>query len=85
MGRRITTTVPAGSRVGNDRPMTIVDERWESNDLQILIYARHSNPLTGVVEYQLSNITRAEPPSHLFRVPRITRKCEPTETVRLSN
>jgi len=65
--------------------MTIVDERWESNDLQILIYARHSNPLTGVVEYQLSNITRAEPPSHLCRVPRITRKCEPTETVRLSN
>ena len=69
VGRRITTAVPAGSRVGNDRPMTIVDERWESNELQILIYARHSNPLTGVVEYQLSNITRAEPPSHLFRVP----------------
>jgi len=85
VGRRITTTVPAGSRVGNDRPMTIVDERWESNDLQILIYARHSNPLTGVVEYQLSNITRAEPPSHSSAYPRITRKCEPTETVRLSN
>jgi hypothetical protein len=68
-GRRITTTVPAGSRVGNDRPMRIVDERWESNDLQLLIYARHSNPLTGLVEYQLSNIKRAEPPSYLFRVP----------------
>ena len=68
-GRRITTTVPAGSRVGNDRPMKIVDERWEASDLQLLISARHSNPLTGVVEYQLSNIRRGEPPSHLFRVP----------------
>jgi hypothetical protein len=68
-GRRITTTVPAGSRVGNDRSMRIVDERWESSDLQLLIYARHSNPLTGLVEYQLSNIKRAEPPPYLFRVP----------------
>lgn len=68
-GRRITTTVPAGSRIGNDRPMRIVDERWESSDLQLLISARHSNPLTGVVEYQLSNIRRTEPPTHLFRVP----------------
>ena len=54
--------------MGNDPPLKIVDERWESSDLQLLIYARHSNPLTGVVEYQLSNIRRAEPPSHLFRV-----------------
>lgn len=69
VGRRITTTVPAGSRVGNDRPLSIVDERWESTELQILIHARHSNPLTGLVEYQLSNISRTEPPADLFRLP----------------
>jgi hypothetical protein len=34
-----------------------------------VIYARHSNPLTGVVEYQLSNIRRAEPSAHLFQIP----------------
>jgi hypothetical protein len=68
-GRRLTTTIPAGSRVGNDRPITIVDERWESAELQILISARHSNPLTGIVDYRLSNIRRVEPPAHMFQVP----------------
>lgn len=47
----------------------IVDERWESTALQILIHGRHSNPLTGLVEYQLSNISRTEPPADRFRLP----------------
>jgi hypothetical protein len=67
-GRRLTTTIPVG-QLGNDRPMQIVDERWESAELKIVVYSRHSDPRTGVVEYQLTNVLRAEPPADLFLVP----------------
>lgn len=59
-GRRFTTTVPSGQ---------IVDERWESSELKLLIYSRLSDPRTGVLEYRLANIRRAQPPADLFVVP----------------
>jgi hypothetical protein len=34
-GKRITTTWPEGSRMGNDRPITSVVESWRSPELQI--------------------------------------------------
>ena len=64
-GKRITVTVPAG-QLGNDRPMQIVDERWESPQLKMVIYARHSDPRTGVIDYRLANIRRTEPALDLF-------------------
>jgi len=67
-GRRITFSVPAG-RIGNDRPLQFVDERWESAELKLVIYARSSDPRTGVVEYQLTNIRRTEPSAGLFSMP----------------
>jgi hypothetical protein len=68
VGRRITMTLPVG-QVGNDRPIEVVDDRWESSELGIVIYSRHSDPRTGTVEYQLTNIRRTEPPADLFRIP----------------
>ena len=35
----------------------------------MLIYSRNSDPRTGVVEYRLTNINRAEPPADLFTIP----------------
>ena len=67
-GRKTTSTIPAG-QIGNDRPIEITDERWESPDLKLLVYSRFSDPRTGVVEYRLTNINRAEPPADLFAVP----------------
>jgi len=67
-GRRITSTIPTG-QIGNDRPIEITDERWESPELKVLVYSRFSDPRTGVVEYKLMNIVRAEPPADLFVVP----------------
>jgi len=56
--------------LGNDRPMQIVDERWESPELKhLLIYSLTSHPRTGVVEYRLTNIRRTQPPRDLFVVP----------------
>jgi hypothetical protein len=68
IGTRITITVPAG-QLGNDRPMQIVDERWESPQLKMVIYARHSDPRTGVIDYRVTNIRRMEPAPALFVIP----------------
>jgi len=67
-GRKTTSTIPAG-QIGNDRPIEITDERWESPDLKLVVYSRFSDPRTGVVEYRLTNISRAEPSPDLFTVP----------------
>lgn len=67
-GRRTTITIPQG-RIGNDRPIQITDERWESPELRLLISSRYSDPRTGVVDYKLTNITRTEPRADLFALP----------------
>ena len=68
VGTKRVEVIPAG-RIGNDRPIEIVDERWESPALKVLVQSRHSDPRTGVVEYRLANISRAEPSHDLFLVP----------------
>lgn len=68
VGTRRTETIPAG-RIGNDRPIVVTDERWESPDLKMVILSQHHDPRTGDVEYRLTNISRAEPAHHLFTVP----------------
>jgi len=67
-GKRQTTVIPAG-RIGNDRAIQIVEEQWESPELNMLISSRFSDPRTGVVEYRLTNISRTEPRADLFTVP----------------
>ena len=67
-GRRTVTTIPVG-QIGNDRPIEITDEQWESADLKLLVLSRHHDPRTGDVEYRLTNVSRAEPASDLFTVP----------------
>jgi len=68
VGRRVVTTVPAGV-VQNDRPFQIVDDRWESSELGILIHGVSSDPRTGDIEYRLTNIRRTEPSADLFAIP----------------
>ena len=68
LGRKTTSLIPTG-QIGNDRPIEITDERWESPELRMLIYSRNSDPRTGVVEYRLTNINRAEPPADLITIP----------------
>jgi hypothetical protein len=68
VGTRRVDVIPVG-RIGNDRPIEITDERWESPALRILVQSRHSDPRTGIVEYRLTNVSRAEPSHDLFVVP----------------
>lgn len=62
-------TGPPVGYLGNGRPLDIVDERWESTELHLVIESRYSDPRFGLVEYGLTHIRRGEPPSDLFVVP----------------
>jgi hypothetical protein len=68
IGTRRTLTVPVGA-IGNDRAIEIIDERWVSRDLHVLLSSRYQDPRTGVVTFQLTNVRRGEPASSLFGVP----------------
>lgn len=67
-GTRITTTIPAGD-IGNEQPIQIVDERWYSPELQVVVMTRHSDPRFGETTYRLTGIQRGEPNASLFQVP----------------
>ena len=67
-GTRHTRTIPAG-QIGNDKPITIVSERWYSNDLQMVVMSKRSDPQFGDTTYTLTNIQRQEPAASLFTVP----------------
>lgn len=67
-GTRITRTIPAG-KIGNERPIVIVTERWYSLDLQTYVLTKSNDPLTGDTVFQLTDIQRQEPDAALFQVP----------------
>ena len=67
-GTRTTWTIAAG-RIGNEKPIEIVSERWYSPDLMVVVQSRFADPRTGERIYRLDNLTRAEPAGDLFRVP----------------
>jgi ABC-type transporter MlaC component len=67
-GTRTITTIPAGA-IGNERPIEITYERWFSNELQMVVYSKQSDPRTGEQTYRLTNINRNEPDPSLFQVP----------------
>jgi hypothetical protein len=66
-GRRITLTVPPASK--SDKGAEMIDERWESSELKVLISAHASDTRWGEIDYRLTNIRRVEPPEDLFVVP----------------
>jgi hypothetical protein len=67
-GVRSVITIPEG-RIGNDRPIEIVSERWYSPELQTVILNKHDDPRFGETVYRLTSINRAEPAQTLFDVP----------------
>lgn len=67
-GTRITTTIPAG-QVGNAQELKVISEQWNSDELQLLLMTRHSDPRSGESIYRLRNVLRAEPDPSLFMVP----------------
>jgi hypothetical protein len=60
--------IPAGE-VGNRNPIVVANETWYAPDLQVTVYAKHSDPRSGDYVYRLEGLKRAEPDAALFAVP----------------
>jgi len=67
-GKLRSYEIPAGE-VGNKNPIMVSDETWYAPDLQVTVYAKHSDPRSGENVYRLANIKREEPATALFTVP----------------
>ena len=67
-GTKETVTIEAG-KIGNDRPIEIVTERWHSPALQVDVLRTHNDPRFGETNYRLQGIVRGEQPKSLFEVP----------------
>jgi hypothetical protein len=67
-GTRTTMEIPVG-QIGNDRPLQIVHERWESAELHVTILEKHSDPMAGNTVERLTSVQRGEPDPALFEVP----------------
>jgi hypothetical protein len=67
-GTQLTTTIAANT-FGNPQPITIVEERWYSPELQTMLLIKYSDQRFGESVYRLTNISRTEPAPALFVVP----------------
>ena len=67
-GTRTTTIIPAGE-IGNAQELKIISEQWFSEELQVLVMTKHSDPRSGETLYRLRSVLRAEPDPTLFMVP----------------
>jgi len=67
-GSKVTITIPAGV-IGNNREIKVVNERWYSDELQVLVKSINTDPRFGVNVYELTDIKQTEPDISLFKVP----------------
>lgn len=67
-GTRTTRLIPAGS-IGNDREFIVTSESWISPELKTTLRQTTSDPRTGTVSIEMSNIDRSEPAPELFKPP----------------
>ena len=67
-GSRNTLTISAG-QIGNNRDIHVVNERWYSKDLEMLVKSLNSDPRFGVTTYELTKISQTAPDPSLFVIP----------------
>ncbi len=67
-GTRNVETIEAG-KIGNDRPIQVTNENWYSEELQMTVLTKHSDPRTGDETFRMTNIQRGEPGAYLFQPP----------------
>lgn len=67
-GTRTVSTIDAG-KIGNERPIEIVSEKWYSPELKVTIMTKHTDPRFGETIYRLTKIKRTEPDASLFKIP----------------
>lgn len=82
-GTRSTQVIPEGSQ-DNDRPITIVSERWTSPDLKITVLTKFNDPRHGESTTRMTNIDVSNPILSLFQPPPDYKIVDETERVTLT-
>jgi hypothetical protein len=67
-GSRTTWTIPAG-KIGNEKPIDVISERWYSPELLLVVSSRYFDPRRGETTYRLTGLKRGEPDPSLFQIP----------------
>jgi hypothetical protein len=67
-GQKTTSTTPAGSLMGNDRPVTTISEIWTDPQTNVVVLKKTASP-TGDSTMTMQNYSHAEPDPALFLVP----------------
>jgi hypothetical protein len=67
-GKRMTTTIPTG-KIGNDRPIIVVHEEWQSPELKVLVKTIDTDPRSGEQTMILEGLVRTDPDEALFHAP----------------
>jgi hypothetical protein len=67
-GSRTTWTIAAG-KIGNEKPIDVISERWYSPELLLVVSSRYFDPRRGETTYRLTGLKRGEPDASLFQVP----------------
>src|SRR5262249_46066358 len=67
-GSRTTWTIAAG-KIGNEKPIDVISERWYAPDLLLVVSSRNFDPRRGETTYRLNGLKRGEPDPSLFQVP----------------
>jgi len=68
VGTRRTQVIAPG-RIGNEREIRIVSEKWYSPELRMDVLTTRSDPRRGVTTFRLANVRLTEPLPTLFQVP----------------
>jgi hypothetical protein len=69
IGTKTTRVYPAGSRMGNDAPVTTVREDWVAPSLNLEIYAKESGPGDTDSITEIKDLSTDEPDPALFKIP----------------
>jgi hypothetical protein len=78
-GTLTTHTIPANT-MGNAQTIVDTTESWYSAVLQAVIYRKHTDPRSGTLVFQMTNIQQGAPQPSLFTVPsNYTIKTTPTK------
>lgn len=67
-GIRAQITLPIGAFRRN-QPIEILDERWISTELHLLLSSRTEDSAYGTLEHRVTRISRSDPPAELFEIP----------------
>jgi hypothetical protein len=74
IGTRQVYTIPAGSKFGNQKAVTITVEQWYSPALGMILSRTGTANSGGQTSYHLEQIVQAEPDASLFTIPADYRK-----------